>query len=65
MVRYRIFEKESLNVTKKLKESESNPCLFFINAWNEWGEENYLETDRKNNRTYLQAMKKAIDYNGS
>lgn len=33
----------------------------FINAWNEWGEGNYLEPDEKNGYKYLQELKCIVD----
>ncbi len=32
---------------------------FFIKSWNEWGEGNYMEPDRKWQRAYLEALKDA------
>ena len=34
--------------------------FIFINAWNEWGEGNYIEPDLKFGRGYLEALKKVI-----
>ncbi|RKI88680.1 hypothetical protein D7V94_18980 [Parablautia intestinalis] len=35
--------------------------FYFINAWNEWGEGNYLEPDKKNQYAYLEALKRIVD----
>jgi hypothetical protein len=34
--------------------------LIFIKSWNEWGEGNYLEPDRRYGRGYLEELKKAL-----
>ena len=38
-----------------------NSEFLFLDAWNEWGEGNYLEPDVENGYGYLEALKKALD----
>lgn len=35
--------------------------FYFINAWNEWGEGNYLEPDIKNGYGYLEAVRRIVN----
>lgn len=46
---------------KKFVPYSDEENLFFINAWNEWAEGNYLEPDSKWGHGYLQATKDAVD----
>ena len=43
-----------------LSQKEGNEYVF-INAWNEWGEGNYLEPDKKNGYEYLEALERALN----
>lgn len=52
-----------LRETIKKSLSEGNEYVF-INAWNEWGEGNYLEPDVKNGYGYLEEIRKSLQGNG-
>lgn len=42
------------------KNSHLDEKIIFVNAWNEWAEGNHLEPDLKNDRSYLEAIKRAL-----
>lgn len=50
---------EYLSKSILLSQKEGNEYLF-INAWNEWGEGNYLEPDMKHGYDYLKQVKRAL-----
>lgn len=49
--------KKALDIVKNKPKEEQ---IIVIKSWNEWGEGNYLEPDRKYGRGYLEVLKKAI-----
>lgn len=59
-----VFERDSVDlfeyylrrIVKKNKENGKD--FLFINAWNEWGEGNYLEPDEQNQFTYLETVRR-------
>lgn len=45
---------------KKYKDIPDEEALVFIKSWNEWGEGNYMEPDRRYGRGYIEELSKAI-----
>lgn len=56
---YKQWLKDIIIYTKTKKNKDEQ--FVFINAWNEWGEGNYLEPDKKYGYEYLQAVRNALD----
>ena len=50
-------------IFSRLKGRNEEENLFFIKAWNEWGEGNYMEPDIKFGHGYIEELKKAITEN--
>jgi lipopolysaccharide biosynthesis protein len=58
------FGKWLCSVLEKFKPYSEEENLVFINAWNEWGEGNYLEPDVKYGRRYLEEVRKVVKKEG-
>lgn len=56
-----LFEKY-LRLQIKKAEQICRAEFIFIDAWNEWGEGNYLEPDTEHRYAYLEAVRKALNY---
>ncbi|CUU08634.1 Glycosyltransferase, GT2 family [Candidatus Kryptobacter tengchongensis] len=55
-----IFEKWLRVEIERIQNRKPEHRIVFINAWNEWGEGNYLEPDLKFGHSYLEAIKRAV-----
>lgn len=55
------FERAVCDAIELVKDKEPEHKIIFLQAWNEWGEGNYMEPDIKYGRGYLEALKKVIE----
>jgi hypothetical protein len=55
-----LFQLWTANTLAKLENSPNTPPILFINAWNEWAEGNHLEPDQRYARSYLEALRDAL-----
>jgi len=57
------FKKLMLSLIDATSRNNESERLIFINAWNEWAEGNYLEPDKKHDKSYLEALCEALNAN--
>ncbi|MCC8173664.1 MAG: glycoside hydrolase family 99-like domain-containing protein, partial [Odoribacter sp.] len=55
-----LFEKHVRNALDIVKNKKPEHRIIFLQAWNEWGEGNYMEPDLEFGHGYLDALKKVI-----
>ena len=56
-----LFEKSVRQAVEFVKDKEPEHRIIFLQAWNEWGEGNFMEPDMEFGRGYLEALKRAIE----
>ena len=56
-----LFEKHVKDAIEAVKNKAPQHQIIFLQAWNEWGEGNYIEPDTVYGRGYLEALKRALD----
>ena len=54
------FRKAMEKAVDCVKDKQRDKRFIFVKSWNEWGEGNYLEPDRKFGRGYLEAIHKVV-----
>ena len=55
------FKKHVLDVLDHIKDKPKEKQICILKSWNEWGEGNYIEPDRKYGLGYIDALKEALD----
>lgn len=54
------FERHIRDGVDIVKDKSDEHKILFLKSWNEWGEGNYVEPDRKYGLGYLEALKKVL-----
>lgn len=54
------FKKHAESVIQGIQNKSREHKIVFLKSWNEWGEGNYIEPDRKYGRQHLEALKEAL-----
>ncbi len=55
-----LYERWLRSIVESFQPYSDDENLLFVNAWNEWGEGNHLEPDRRWGRAYLEAHRQAL-----
>lgn len=55
-----LFERYLKDTIHIIKDKDDEHRIILLNAWNEWGEGNYVEPDQKFHRGYIDAIKNAL-----
>ena len=55
------FKRHVKEICKSVQDKDYDHRVIFLNAWNEWGEGNYMEPDLKWGHGYLDALKSVLE----
>lgn len=55
-----LFEKSAKQAVEMIQHKQPEHRIIFLQAWNEWGEGNFMEPDLEFGRGYLEALKNAV-----
>jgi len=56
----KLFYKHIYQTLKLIKDKPIDNKILIFQSWNEWGESNYIEPDRRHGKEFILAMRKAI-----
>jgi hypothetical protein len=57
-----LFYQHCIDVFSYLKEKSEEDSIVFLKSWNEWAEGNYMEPDLQWGKQYIEALKRALNY---
>lgn len=58
-----LFEKNIKDAIECLNEKSIEKKIIFLKSWNEWGEGNYIEPDKRYGKQYLESLRKLVTFN--
>ncbi len=55
-----LFKQHAKQILQTVRNKDSERRFVFLKSWNEWGEGNYMEPDKKFGKGYIQALRSAL-----
>ena len=56
-----VFERHVEQVLRAVENKPASLKIVFVKSWNEWGEGNYMEPDRRYGLQFLERLKKCVE----